>query len=110
MIFALEDSGFQFLPGNTLMNRYCFAYMLAAIYIKSHTLFSHEEEWRIMIPNHSTNETHRLYAARLCPINRIILGKRTSHQDKAILREIAAKLSVPITEQGNEKPCAHFES
>ena len=110
MIFALEDSGFQFLPGNTLMNRYRFAYMLAAIYIKNHALFSHEEEWRIMIPDHSTNEAHRPYATRLCPINQIILGKRTSHQDKAILRKIAAKLSVPITEQGDEKICAHFES
>lgn len=99
MIFALEDSGFQFLPGNTLMSRYRFAYMLAAIYIKSHALFSHEEEWRIIIPDHSTNEVHRLYATRLCPINRIILGKRISPQDKAILRKIAAKLSVPITEQ-----------
>ena len=65
MMIALRDAGFTFLHGNTPIQRYWLACVLKAIYVKSKRLFSHEDEWRIVIPDQTVNETRCLYAARL---------------------------------------------
>ncbi len=96
MMIALRETGFQFLPGDTPIQRHWFACILKAVYIKSRKLFSHEEEWRIVIPDQSINETNRRFATRLCPISQIRLGEQTSPSDESLLRDIAAKLNVPI--------------
>lgn len=70
--------------------------MLKAIYIKSRKLFSHEEEWRIIISDQSINETNRHFAIRLCPISQIRLGEQVSPSDEVLLGNIAAKLNIPI--------------
>lgn len=70
--------------------------MLKAVYIKSRKLFSYEEEWRIVIPDQSVNETNRRFATKLCPIGQIRLGEQVSPSDETLLRQIAAKLNVPI--------------
>ena len=96
MMIALRDAGFAFLPGDTPIQRYWLACALKAIYIKGKKLFSHEEEWRIVIPDQTVNETHRLYAARLCPIEYIKLGERVSAKNEETLRDIAEKINVPV--------------
>ena len=96
MMIALEEAGFQFLPGDTPIQRHRLACILKAVYIKSRKLFSHEEEWRIVIPDQSVNETNRRFATRLCPIDQIRLGEQVSPSNEALLGEIAAKLSIPI--------------
>lgn len=96
MMIALRDAGFAFLPGDTPIQRYWLACALKAIYIKGKKLFSHEEEWRIVIPDQTVNETHRLYAARLCPIEYIKLGERVSAKNEEALRDIAEKINVPV--------------
>lgn len=96
MMIALREAGFQFLPGNTPIQRHWFACMLKAVYIKSRKLFSYEEEWRIVIPDQSVNETNRRFATRLCPVGQIRLGEQVSSSDEASLRQIATKLNIPI--------------
>ena len=44
----------------------------------------------------SVNESNRRFATRLCPISQIRLGEQTSPSDESLLRDIAAKLNVPI--------------
>lgn len=96
MMIALRETGFRFLLGDTPIQRHWLACMLKAIYVKSRKLFSHEEEWRIVIPDQSVNETHRRFATRLCPVSQIRLGEQMSPPNEILLRDIAAKLNVPI--------------
>lgn len=96
IMIVLRETGFQFLPDDTPIQRHWFACMLKALYIKSRKLFSHEEEWRIVIPDQSINETTRHFATRLCPIDQIRLGEQVSQSDEIRLRNIAEKMNIPI--------------
>lgn len=96
MIIALQDAGFQFLPGDTPIQRHWFASMLKAIYIKGAARYSHEQEWRVVIPDQTINETAFRFSTRLCPASRIRLGKYICSQNEDKLRTIAAKLDVPV--------------
>lgn len=96
MMIALSDMGFRYLPGDTLIQRCWFASMLMALYVKGRRLFSHEKEWRIVIPDQTVNEISCLYAARFCPVGQIRLGERISPSDEKALRGIAEKLGARI--------------
>lgn len=73
-----------------------FAGVLRALYTKDAARFSHEEEWRIIMPDPTINEESRKFAVRMCPCRRIRLGENISDADGEAIRKIAENLSVPV--------------
>lgn len=69
---------------------------LKALYIKDAERFSHEEEWRVIMPNPTINEGRSLFAVRKCPCRRIRLGESITGPNEEAIREIAGRLGVPV--------------
>lgn len=96
MMLALQGFDSWITTATDPLKISAFTGVLRALYTKDAARFSHEEEWRVIMPKLTINEESRKFAVRMCPCRRIKLGENISGANREAIREIAENLPAPV--------------